>query len=167
MTTPTAAQLYNELTERYQRIDFDRFRQALLENEDVDDINRDLGDLGEFLDRVIDPEMESDFRGFTSLAPDQLELRRGRQGFADLWRTFVEPWSDFQIRDSRALELDPEHAISSATWHLRGQESGIELDIVQAGLWTSRGDRLVRLQAFASVEEARAAAQEQGLPIPD
>ena len=74
-----------------------------------------------------------------------------------MWRTFVEPWSDWRIEDPVFFELDPDVAINRARWTLRGRESGVEIAVEQAAIWRSRGGKLIGMQAFASEEAARAA----------
>jgi hypothetical protein len=125
----------------------------------VDEVNAHLGPLGEFLDDLIDDRIVVDFSGTSQLAVDQDMVFHGRQGWVDLWRTFIAPWGDFTVDDSRFEELDFNRALVVANWCLVGEESGIEIKTPMVGLWKVEDQRLVRLSQYDSIDRARAEAE--------
>lgn len=153
----SAADLARRMTELYRELGFEQLRKALTENDSFEAVNAASGKLGDYLQQVVDPDIEIDFSQFTGIAPDQAIAGRGRQGWVEMWRTFVEPWSDWRIEDAEFHELDPNTTINRARWVLRGRESGIEVAVDQAAIWRSREGRLVGMQAFSSEEAAREA----------
>jgi hypothetical protein len=157
MEHPTAAELARELNDRYAEVGFERLRAALIENDSFTDVNAALGDLGAFMQERISPQIEIDFTRFEGIAPDQALRRQGHEGWVELWRTFGEPWSEWKIENPRFDEIDPELAVASSDWFLRGRESGVELTLEQAALWRSRAGLLTSLEAFANERDARAA----------
>ena len=154
----SAAELAAELNRIFRATPFSQLKHALTAYQQVDEVNAHLGPLGEFLDELIDDRIVVDFSGTSNLAPDQDMVFHGRQGWADLWRTFIAPWRDFTVDDDRFEELDSTRALVIANWCLVGEESGIEIKTPMVGLWKVQDQRLIRLSQYDSIERARAEA---------
>jgi ketosteroid isomerase-like protein len=82
---------------------------------------------------------------------------RGREGFADFWRSFQAAWEKITISVERIEDLDT-RVLTMGTFHGKGGESGVEVDAEAAWLHTLRDGLVVRLRSFATWREALEAA---------
>jgi ketosteroid isomerase-like protein len=102
----------------------------------------------------VDPEVELHSR------PDVPDGRvfRGVDGLAEF---FAETAKAFDPIRWEPLEFIPEgrHVLVRAHIVAHGRASGAPIEIDEGQLWTFRDGRIVRLQAFPTVDEARAAAR--------
>jgi ketosteroid isomerase-like protein len=103
---------------------------------------------------LLDPEIEL-HTPFSSLTGEPyLGIAGYRQWRADVTEQFEE-WH-MNINEITAVGEDRVLAVGFA--HVRGHESGIELDQPAAGLIDFRAGRLLRVQIFLTEAEARTAA---------
>jgi hypothetical protein len=151
----SAASLIAEITAAFHETPFSQVKKGLLEHSSFEDVNAAIGSLGQVLMRFIDPEIVVDFTNVEVLALDQDQVRHGREGWVELWRVYLTPWSDFEIRDVEIEEIDHNRALISATWRFTGESSGVQLDIPSIGLWKVRDGRGIRSAQFDTVEQAR------------
>jgi ketosteroid isomerase-like protein len=102
----------------------------------------------------VDPEVELHSR------PDVPDGRvfRGVDGLAEF---FAETAKAFDPIRWEPLEFIPEgrHVLVRAHIVAQGRASGAPIEVDECQVWTFRGDRIVRLQAFPTIDEARAAAR--------
>jgi ketosteroid isomerase-like protein len=81
----------------------------------------------------------------------------GKEALAEYSRGFLEPWTHIKIE---AEELVPvgDSVFASVRQHGAGDASGAETEIRYFQLWSLRGDKVIRLEAFRDRAEALAAA---------
>ena len=80
----------------------------------------------------------------------------GRRQAERFWESSVATWETF-IFTPLAFEPHGDQMLVEVRANARARGSGIELEEHMAHLYTLRDGQLVRLQAFTSSEEARAA----------
>jgi hypothetical protein len=92
---------------------------------------------------------------FAGVAP----VYRGREGMVDFWTTYVEePWALFKLEVDSVEQLGPDRVLALLTFHATERGGGDEVIRPYAHLATFREGLVVRVDAFASWEEARDAA---------
>jgi ketosteroid isomerase-like protein len=103
----------------------------------------------ESLEEVISPDFE--LHGpFSAVAG---EPYRGTSGFRR-WRADIEEqFEQWEIR-AQARELSAECVLIAGHAHVRGRESGVELDQPAAALVDLRGDRVRRIRIFMTEADA-------------
>ena len=77
------------------------------------------------------------------------------------WETFLDVMEWVRLEVEGSHPVDDHRAILEFLIHTRGRASGIETDQRAIGLATARDGKLLRLQFFTEMADARAAA---GLP---
>jgi ketosteroid isomerase-like protein len=107
---------------------------------------------------------EPDFDTINELmAPDHdfvdalAESSRGGRGFQAWLRVFNDAWETWEIQPRELLVIDEERVLQCYRFVATGHGSELAVDAEMANVMTIRDGRVVRTQAFASVEEARAA----------
>ena len=79
---------------------------------------------------------------------------RGHDGLRAWFRAWYEAWYDL-VDDCQELIDDGEHVISVSTMRGRGRISGAEVSSRSyAGVWTIRGEKVMRVVWFPTREEA-------------
>jgi ketosteroid isomerase-like protein len=102
-------------------------------------------------------------------ADDELEFRsrfsglagrtyRGKQGFEEWLADTADSWEAMEQTPERLIELDDSRIIADVRFKGRGKASGIEVDQRIAVIFTLRGERVLRMDAYGSLEEALEAA---------
>ena len=88
--------------------------------------------------------------------PEQAErdAASGLAYAADLFQTFGEMYTT--VREIH--DLGPDAAIFCVHHRVRGAASGVEAEREEVHLWFARDGRIVRMEEFLTVEEARRAA---------
>ena len=88
-------------------------------------------------------------------------ILRGREQLQGFFREYHEAWDKLDDTYDELIDAG-EHVISVATVRGRGRVSMVEMELSdQAGVWTIRDDKIVRVVWFPSRAEALEAA---GLP---
>jgi len=97
----------------------------------------------------LDPEFEVHLAG---IFPDLEPVHRGRDVILKLVEHGSETWEEITIKADRIIDLGA-RALVLAHFQARGRE-GIEVQRPIAHLWTMRGGRAVRMDAYADQQEA-------------
>ena len=97
-----------------------------------------------------DPELEFRSR-FSGLAG---RTYRGKHGFEAWLADTAESWEAMEQTPERLIELDDERTLVDVRFKARGRGSGIEVDQRLAVIFTFRGETVVRMDAYGSMEEA-------------
>jgi ketosteroid isomerase-like protein len=115
--------------------------------------DRDLATIAEFGRR--NPSFE------WTAAPDEVDRETRTEELQNLryWRDIFEAFDALRTVIEREIVLDDEHVVFLVHHHARGAASGAEVDRREAHLWEVKGDCVVSLREFATVDEARAAAR--------
>jgi ketosteroid isomerase-like protein len=127
-----------------------------------------MSDLTRLLDRGYtmiwrEGRMEEALRGleddFEWVVPDHPEgaLRHGADGAIEFFREWAEPWEDLDI-DWRIEPAGSDAALAIIDMRGRGRGSGVPAEMRFFQLWTFRDGRVVRMEMFSDVDEARRAA---------
>ena len=127
-----------------------------------------MSDLTRLLDRGYtmiwrEGRLEDALRGleddFEWVVPDHPEgaVRHGADGAIEFFREWVEPWEDFQI-DWQIEPAGSDAALAVIDMSGRGRGSGVPTEMRFFQVWTSRDGRVVRMEMFHDLDEARRAA---------
>lgn len=148
----------------FKAADFATIRDALMVGEvnPAEMIER-AGELGSWTLELVDPEIEIDLRQMSGAFgfPEGREKFLGLQGWMDFWRTWLEPWADFDY-EIRNPETVGSYVVREAHITLRGRGSGAPAEFPHVQLWGFRNGKVFRLAAFATREQARRWIEEQG-----
>ena len=127
-----------------------------------------MSDLTRLLDRGYamiwrQGRMEDALRGldddFEWVVPNHPEgaLRHGPEGAIEFFREWVEPWEDLDI-DWQIEPAGCDAALAIIEMRGRGRGSGVPAEMRFFQLWTLRDGRLVRMEMFTDLDDARRAA---------
>ena len=89
---------------------------------------------------------------------DRGAVYRGHEGVREFLGMLNDAFEEFTYEVLELTELDDDRILALLTVNARGKGSGLEVSKDAGHLWTLRGDKAIRLQAFADHESARAAA---------
>jgi ketosteroid isomerase-like protein len=118
----------------------------------------DRGDNGAVL-AAYEPDVEMDFTQSPLVALFKQDVYKGHDGLRSFFRErYEEAWGTIEDVCEELVDAGGDHVVSVIRTRGRGRVSGAEVEIVHAGLWTLRGDKIVRLRMFGSREDALAAA---------
>ena len=106
-----------------------------------DALNR--GDLSEVMDVIADDIAWDP----GELAPDGMQGSRGRAGFEEFVRGWMEAFEDFRVEPYGIEERGP-HLIAQVRQSGRGRASGAPIEIEIVHVWTVDDGQAVRLQSF-------------------
>jgi ketosteroid isomerase-like protein len=99
---------------------------------------------------LYDPHMEwgwsSEFLGLGGVYEDRRDPN-------PRLRSWLSEWDYWRAEAEEYLELG-DYVIVLATYHGKGRGSGIEIEQEGAHVWRLRGDKVIRLEIFASRERA-------------
>ena len=128
------------------------------ENDNVEIVRRSLqlwsrGDLEGFIEGV-DPEIEWRTSG---VYPDVDPVYYGHQGFRKFWRDFHEIWETLSM-ELRDMAVADDQLAFSFHFDATGRD-GVRAGRDQASLVTLRNGRLLRIQNYATWDEALAALE--------
>jgi ketosteroid isomerase-like protein len=112
------------------------------------------GDVEEAL-RHLDPEVEVVTSGAFL---DEGAVYRGHEGVGQFLGMLNDAFDDFSYEVLELTELDGDRVLALLRVAARGKGSGLEVARDAGHLWTLRGEKAIRLEAFADHESARAAA---------
>ena len=107
---------------------------------------------------LTDADIHPDFELSSPLSSTRGRPYRGREGF-ELWmRDIDEQFDRWQIEIDEFRETDDGRILAFGRIHLRGRESGIEMDQPGAWLIELREDMFYRMTVWTSRDEALSAA---------
>ena len=85
-------------------------------------------------------------------------IRRGHEGMEKVMENLRESF-EHQVRVlGEVEELDGDRVLWHTVFHARGRDSGAQIDVEEQHLWTLRDGKILRIQWFHDVDEARRAA---------
>jgi uncharacterized protein len=105
--------------------------------------------------RNLDPEVEVVTSGAFL---DRGAVYRGHQGVREFLGMLDDAFDEFSYEVLELKELDDDRVLALLRVTARGKGSGLEVGRDAAHLWTLRGDKALRLEAFADHASARTAA---------
>jgi ketosteroid isomerase-like protein len=85
-------------------------------------------------------------------------IRRGHEGMERVMDNLHDSFEHQQRILGDVVELPDGRVLWHTVFRARGRDSGAQIDIEEQHLWTLRDGRILRLQWFHDVEEARQAA---------
>jgi ketosteroid isomerase-like protein len=88
--------------------------------------------------------------------PDQ-QIYTGPGGADQFNAEWADAWDDWELEPEEYLDAG-EHVVVILTQRGRSKETGIPVDMRFAQVWTLRDGRAMRMELYASVEEALEAA---------
>lgn len=94
----------------------------------------------------------------SSLPEDLRSVYHGHDGVRRYWRQWLDAWDDVSPIDGPHFEARGNQVISWWRQRNRGKQSGLEMDVDVAAIWTFQGDRIVHVAAFGSRDDALVAA---------
>ena len=107
---------------------------------------------------LYDPEVEVDFTRAPLWGLTQTGVFRGLENLQLFFREYYEAWENLDDSYDELFAVG-EQVISVATVSGRGRASGLEIQLSdQAGLWTLRDGRVIRVVWFPTRAEALEAA---------
>jgi ketosteroid isomerase-like protein len=89
---------------------------------------------------------------------DRGAVYHGHDGVREFLAMLNEAFDEFTYEVLEVTELDEDRVLSLVRVNARGKGSGLEVAMEAAHLWILRGDRAIRLEAYADHESARTAA---------
>ena len=104
------------------------------------------------LSRFLDPGIEWVPVSHSLLA---VESYRGFDGVRRFWAEFLSTWESYRVE---LLSVDDAGDRVAVVVHIVGRTNDLEVDETRSSLLTVRDGRVVRVQAFADPQGARAAA---------
>ena len=85
--------------------------------------------------------------------PDLEGVYRGHDGVRALTERLNEPWEEISLEPERIIDVDDERVVVLSHFRARGRD-GIEVKLPFGHLWTLRGGKIVRMDAFADHQQA-------------
>jgi ketosteroid isomerase-like protein len=150
-------ELVRRLNEVFDRNDFVSLRDALESSDTVALTSGDLGELSREMAEIIDEDVEVEFL----ISSPLVEGRRfvGFQGWIELWRQWLSAWEVYSLEASN-YESIGNCVVADVIHRGRGRTSGLEVELMQAQLWTLREGKVVRNRIFDERTEAIQAIEE-------
>jgi ketosteroid isomerase-like protein len=101
-----------------------------------------------------------DFEFHTAqIFPGTEPVYRGRDGMVEFWTSFIEePWALFRLDVDSLEAVGDDRVLALITFHGTERSSGEDVTVRYAHLAAFRDDEVVRIDAYASWDEARQAA---------
>jgi ketosteroid isomerase-like protein len=121
---------------------------------DEDAVNR----VHEILADVATPELEC-----IMVAPDYVGPRgrlsyRGREGFVDAWREWVDAYESYSVEIEGITEGTEGRVLTPGRQRGTTRTGGVEVSQLAAAVWTVRGGKLTRVEFHLDLDAARRAA---------
>jgi ketosteroid isomerase-like protein len=108
---------------------------------------------------LYDPGVECDYSRVSWGDPAGRGVYHGHEGLRQVFREWHEAWESHKADVEELIDAGDDRVISVGTARGRGKASGIEVELPhQAGLWTIRDGRVIRVVWFPTREEAPEAA---------
>lgn len=106
-------------------------------------------------DRDFDETLHPEIQLRTPLTSTSGQAYRGIDGFKGWMREIDEQFDFWQLRPEEFTELDDDRILVTGEVHLRGRESGVEIDQPVVWLFEFREGLLYRYNVWTSMEDAR------------
>jgi ketosteroid isomerase-like protein len=106
---------------------------------------------------LFDPEIEWTFAGGAQL-PGTDATYHGHGDVRRFWEEFIEPWAQINIEVEEMRSIG-DLAVALVRFRATGRGSGVELDVPFVHLFSFRGSKVIRFQAFADRNAAFEAAR--------
>jgi ketosteroid isomerase-like protein len=116
----------------------------------------DVGNLERRLDEVreiVDPEVEWIAPPHSLLASEEY---RGYDGVRRFWTQFLSAWDEYRVQVDELIDAGDQVV---AVMRLSGRTNELEVDEARSSLLTLRDGRIVRIEPFASKDDALEAAK--------
>ena len=84
---------------------------------------------------------------------------RGKEEVVAWYVEFLAGWESMTSEPSAITDLGDGHVVAEETWRGRGAQSGVDVEMHAASLFTIRDGRIARVAYFRSRDEALAAAR--------
>ena len=111
----------------------------------------------EFDSDWFDPGFVLDMSTFTGWPEKQ--HYKGVEGIREFLSSWLEAWDDdWRLELDEVLDAGDDKAVAIASQYGRSKSAGVEVEMRFAQIWTFRGERLVRMQVYASPRDALEAA---------
>ena len=110
----------------------------------------------EALLEYVDPKFESTPPPELVTEPDTY---RGHDGLRRYFASFEEAMEDIRFEPDEFTPVGEKLVVVPATLRARGKQTGIEVEQRLFNLWHMREGRAIRLEIFATMDEAMAAAR--------
>jgi len=109
---------------------------------------------------LYDPDVEIDFSGLPLGGLLGQTVYRGHEGLRNWSREWYAAWETIVEDDFEQLVDAGENVVSVSRLRARGRASGVDVEWAHvSALWTIREGKIVRVAWFASLDEARKAAE--------
>ncbi len=106
---------------------------------------------------LYDPDFEWDFSRVRWGDLAGPSVHHGRDGLQRVYREWYRGWENYDEKIEELID-GGENVVSVVSARGRGRVSGVEVEITVVGVWTIRGDRIVRSVWFPTRDEALEAA---------
>jgi ketosteroid isomerase-like protein len=111
----------------------------------------------EALLRLYDPGCEWDLSNYPEWPEEK--LYRGRDGLAEFFEAWFDPWEDFYLEIEQIVDLPASRALVVGCGRGRGRVSGAEVELPPlAQIIDFRDGRFLRVDNYSDVEVGRSAA---------
>ena len=117
---------------------------------------------------LYDPDFEFDGsrHPYAGVMGDRAQTFRGHERLQDWWREWLQAWQSYEDRLEELIDAD-EPVVSVAVARARGHTSGVNVEMFgNAGLWTVRDGKVVRVAWYATRADALAAGGGSEQPPP-
>jgi ketosteroid isomerase-like protein len=121
---------------------------AAFESVDVGNFERRFDEVRE----ILDPEVEWVAAPHSLLATEEY---RGSDGVRRFWTQFLSTWDEYRVEVEELVDAGDQVV---AVMRLRGRTHEREIDQPRSSLLTLRGGKIVRIEPFASRDDALGAA---------
>ena len=108
---------------------------------------------------LYDPDFEFDGsrHPYAGVMGDRVIIFRGHDGLQEWWREWLQAWRSYEDKLEELIDAGA-HVVSVAVARARGHTSGVDVEMLgNAGLWTVRDGRVVRVVWYATRGDALAA----------
>ena len=122
---------------------------AAFQRVDVGNVERRLDEVRE----VVDPEVEWIAPPHSLLASEEY---RGYDGVRRFWTQFLSAWDEYRVQVDELIDAGDQVV---AVMRLSGRTNELEVDEARSSLLTLRDGRIVRIEPFASKDDALEAAR--------
>ncbi len=93
---------------------------------------------------------------FSDRLPDATGAIHGKAAVARFFESFTEDWSEIEIRQQRSVDTQ-DVVVAEVEFRAKGRD-GIEVTMNLAHVWTARDGKVISFRAYATFDEALAAA---------
>jgi ketosteroid isomerase-like protein len=92
---------------------------------------------------------------------DEGAVYRGHEGVREFLRMLGDAFEEYCYEVLELTGVEDDSALALFRVSARGKGSGVDVTMEGGHLWTLRGEKAIRLEAFADHESARAASEQR------